>query len=61
MLLFLKYALQTYPVSVNNEVIVYENKLKTSFIYDGHSTTEKKNGKALVARTFFSGNSVHVP
>lgn len=61
MLLFLKFALQTYPVSVNNEVIVYENKLKTSMIYDRHSTTEKKNGKALVARTFFSGNSVHVP
>lgn len=52
MLLFLKYALQTYPVSVNNEVIVYENKLKTSMIYDRHSTAEKKR-KGTGSQNFF--------
>lgn len=61
MLLFLKYALQTYPVSVNNEVIVYENKLKTSMIYDRHSTTEKTRKGTGSQKWFFSGNSVHVP
>lgn len=61
MLLFLKYALQTYPVSVNNEVIVYENKLKTSMIYDRHSTAEKNRKGTGSQNFFFSGNSVHVP